>query len=202
VWLVMLGQVGSVSSVPNGQAERCRGSCFMRSMRDQVQGWDTLVRGTISKGHFVQGAQHPGTFGQGHIGRGHINPVSQHCSKAYSLHKHLHSSTFISSCRYCITCKMRPLDERTLKECAQNYENITKRDSGTGITEMERLGVGKIGERNVEYLPKVGGGKQDKRILEEKGNEDDIGKEFVERCFQCSKSPLGGATYTFPSVES
>jgi hypothetical protein len=40
-------------------------------MRDAVQCWDTLVRGTISKGRFVQGAQHPRTFG-----RGHINPAS------------------------------------------------------------------------------------------------------------------------------
>ena len=52
----------------------------MRSKRDAVQGWelgswDTLVRGTISKGRFVQGAQHPRTFGRGHIGRGHINPA-------------------------------------------------------------------------------------------------------------------------------
>jgi hypothetical protein len=45
----------------------------MRSKRDAVQGWDTLVRGTISKGRFVQGEQHPRTFGRGHIGRGHIN---------------------------------------------------------------------------------------------------------------------------------
>jgi hypothetical protein len=35
-----------------------------------------LVRGTKSKGHFVQGAQHPRAFGRGHIGRGHINPAS------------------------------------------------------------------------------------------------------------------------------
>jgi hypothetical protein len=28
------------------------------------------------KGRFVQGAQHPRTFGRGHIGRGHINPAS------------------------------------------------------------------------------------------------------------------------------
>jgi hypothetical protein len=43
-----------------------------------VQGWDTLVRGTkISKGRFVQGAQHPRTFGREHIGRGHINPASR-----------------------------------------------------------------------------------------------------------------------------
>ena len=57
---VMLGWVGSVLSVPNGQADSCRESCFMRSMCDAaVQGWGTLVRGTISKGRFVQGTQHP-----------------------------------------------------------------------------------------------------------------------------------------------
>ncbi len=38
---------------------------------------DTLVRGTISKGRFVQGAQHPRIFVRGHIGRGHINPASR-----------------------------------------------------------------------------------------------------------------------------
>ncbi len=73
---VMLGQVRSVSSVPNVLVDSCRGSCFMRSMHYAVKGWDTLVKGTISKGHFVQGAQHPRTFGRGHIGRGHINPAS------------------------------------------------------------------------------------------------------------------------------
>ncbi len=35
--------------------------CVVQSMHDAVQGWDTLVRGTISKGRFVQGVQHPGT---------------------------------------------------------------------------------------------------------------------------------------------
>jgi hypothetical protein len=45
-------------------------------MLNEVQGWDTSVRGTIAKGHFVQGAQHPRIFGQGHIGRGHINHAS------------------------------------------------------------------------------------------------------------------------------
>jgi hypothetical protein len=45
------------------------------SMLDAVQGRDTLVSGTISKGRFVQGAQHPRIFGQGHISRGHINPA-------------------------------------------------------------------------------------------------------------------------------
>ncbi len=45
-------------------------------MVDAVQGRDTSVRGTISKGGFVQGAQHPRIFGLGHIGRGHINPAS------------------------------------------------------------------------------------------------------------------------------
>jgi hypothetical protein len=34
----------------------------MRSMRDAVQGRDTSVRDIISKGHFVQGVQHPRTF--------------------------------------------------------------------------------------------------------------------------------------------
>jgi hypothetical protein len=45
-------------------------------MPDADQGWDKSVRGTTSKGRFVQGAQHPRTFGRGHIGRGHINPAS------------------------------------------------------------------------------------------------------------------------------
>ncbi len=44
-------------------------------MLDAVQGRDTLVRDTIFKGGFVQGAQHPRIFGRGHIGRGHINPA-------------------------------------------------------------------------------------------------------------------------------
>ncbi len=46
------------------------------SMLDAVQGRDTSVRDTISKGRFVQGVQHPRIFGRGHIGRGHINPAS------------------------------------------------------------------------------------------------------------------------------
>jgi hypothetical protein len=61
------------------------------SMLDAVQGRDTSVRDTISKGRFVQGARHPrifcrghmgrghmgrGHMGRGHIGRGHINPAS------------------------------------------------------------------------------------------------------------------------------
>jgi hypothetical protein len=45
-------------------------------MLNAVQGLDTSVRDTISQGRFVQGAQHPRTFGLGHIGRGHINPAS------------------------------------------------------------------------------------------------------------------------------
>jgi hypothetical protein len=49
------------------------GPCVVPSMRDAVQGRNTSVRGTISKGRFVQGAQHPRTFGRGHIGWGHIN---------------------------------------------------------------------------------------------------------------------------------
>ncbi len=49
----------------------------MWSMRGAVQGRDTSVRGIITKGRFVQGAQHPRNFGRGHIGRGHINPASK-----------------------------------------------------------------------------------------------------------------------------
>jgi hypothetical protein len=45
-------------------------------MLDLFQGWDTSVSGTISKGRFAQGAQHPRIFGREHIGRGHINPAS------------------------------------------------------------------------------------------------------------------------------
>jgi hypothetical protein len=45
-------------------------------MRDAVQGRNTSVRGTISKGRFVEGAQHPRTFGRGHIGQGYINHAS------------------------------------------------------------------------------------------------------------------------------
>ncbi len=50
-----------------------------RSMHDLVQGRDTSVRGIISKGHFVQGAQHQRTFGWGHIGWGTstLHPVVQ-----------------------------------------------------------------------------------------------------------------------------
>ncbi len=46
------------------------------TMLDAVQDWDTSVRGTISKGRFVKGAQHPRIFGRGHIGWGHINSAS------------------------------------------------------------------------------------------------------------------------------
>ncbi len=45
------------------------------SMLDAVQGLDTSVRDTMSKGRFVPGAQHPRIFGRGHIGWGHINPA-------------------------------------------------------------------------------------------------------------------------------
>jgi len=46
-------------------------------MLDAIQGRDTSVRDTMSKGGFVQGAQHPRILGRGHIGRGHINPASK-----------------------------------------------------------------------------------------------------------------------------
>ena len=51
---VMLGQVRSVSSIPNGQADSCRGSCFMRSMRGAVQG-RYHRSGHIGQGHNIQG---------------------------------------------------------------------------------------------------------------------------------------------------
>ena len=57
---------------PTEAAIAADGASFMV---DAVQGRDTSVRDTISKGGFVQGAQHPRIFGRGHIGRGHINPA-------------------------------------------------------------------------------------------------------------------------------
>ncbi len=57
----------------------------MRSMRGAVQGQDTSVRGIICKGRFVQGSQHPRTFGRGHIGRGHINPASKYLLPHHTL---------------------------------------------------------------------------------------------------------------------
>ncbi len=53
---------------------------------------------------------------------------------------------------------MRALDERTLKDCAQNYKNITKRDSGTRITENREIRSRRKRRRDVQHLPKVGGG--------------------------------------------
>jgi hypothetical protein len=47
---VMLFQVRSDSSVPNGQADSCRGSCFMQSMRSAFQGM-----GHIGQGHNIHG---------------------------------------------------------------------------------------------------------------------------------------------------
>jgi hypothetical protein len=61
-------------------------------MRDAVQGWETLVRGTISKGRFVQGAQHSRTFGRGHIGQGHINPASKKGLVAFNINEAKHTS--------------------------------------------------------------------------------------------------------------
>jgi hypothetical protein len=43
----------------------------LRSIKSK--GWDGSVRGKITKGHFVQGMQHPRIFGRGHIGRGWTN---------------------------------------------------------------------------------------------------------------------------------
>ncbi len=53
------------------EADRGRDS----GRRSAVQGRDTSVGDTTSKGCFVQGVQHPRTFGRGHISRGHINPA-------------------------------------------------------------------------------------------------------------------------------
>ncbi len=52
-------------------------------MLDAIQGRDTSVRDTISKGRFVQGAQHPRIFGRGNIGRGHINPASNKARRLF-----------------------------------------------------------------------------------------------------------------------
>jgi hypothetical protein len=46
-------------------------------MLDAVQGRDTSVRGTISRGRFVQGAQHPRIFGRGYIGRSGPRHIGQ-----------------------------------------------------------------------------------------------------------------------------
>ncbi len=73
-------------------------------MLHAVQGWDTSVRGTISKGSFVQGAQHPRIFGQGHIGQGHINLLySSHLPFpiSYTLSLALFPS-FLSCSSYCL----------------------------------------------------------------------------------------------------
>jgi hypothetical protein len=56
---VMLGQVRSVSSVPNGQVDSCRGSCFLRSMHYAVRvgtHWSgaQYPRDTLFKGRNIQ----------------------------------------------------------------------------------------------------------------------------------------------------
>ncbi len=68
--------VGEVGQTPHWFI-RCRrpteaaiGADRATFMLDAVQGRDTLVRDTISKGCSVQGGQHPRIFG-----RGHINPA-------------------------------------------------------------------------------------------------------------------------------
>ncbi len=66
---------GHQSNKP-GQGRRWSRPDRASSMLEAVQGRDTSVRGTISKGRFVQGAQHPRILGRGHIGWGHINPAS------------------------------------------------------------------------------------------------------------------------------
>ncbi len=77
--------VGKAGQTPNWSIRRRRPTMAAiaadgaSSMLDAVQGRDTSVRETISKGRFVQGAQHPRTFGRGHISRGHINPACKAC---------------------------------------------------------------------------------------------------------------------------
>ncbi len=91
------------------------GPCIVRSMPDVVQGWDTSVRGTISKGRFVQGAQHPITFGQGHIGRGHINPASIYFPSPGPIHPCSNSSSRIHMVTfYCRTSVVKQLTEEGL----------------------------------------------------------------------------------------
>jgi hypothetical protein len=70
------GQTPHWSIRPRRPTEAAIAADEASSMLDAVQGWDTSVRDTISKGRFVQGAQHPRIFGLWHIGMGHINPVS------------------------------------------------------------------------------------------------------------------------------
>ncbi len=83
--------VGEAGQMPHWSI-RCRRPSGASCMLDAVQGWDTLVRGKISKGRFVQGAQHPRTFSQGHIGRGHINPASTAPSMSGIISQHIISS--------------------------------------------------------------------------------------------------------------
>ncbi len=102
-------------SVPNGQADSCRRSCFMRSVHGAVQGRDTSVRGIISKACFIQGAQHPRTFGRGHIGRGHINPASRELGIETPEHiKHL-GLYLGKNIQDTVTETMRQIDPKALK---------------------------------------------------------------------------------------
>jgi hypothetical protein len=70
-------------------------------MPELVQGWDTSVRDTISKGRLVQGAQHPRTFGQGHISRGHINPASKNGSHENATMHVVIDGILIQGIQYC-----------------------------------------------------------------------------------------------------
>ncbi len=40
---------------------------------NQIKGMGWFSQGQLAKGHFVQGIQHPRSFGRGHIGRGWTN---------------------------------------------------------------------------------------------------------------------------------
>jgi hypothetical protein len=84
-----------------------------------VQGRDTSVWGTIDKGHFVQGMQHPRIFG-----RGHINPASSECapppgSKVWGAHSRAgeelggpNSNDWRKSLALCLLCGPHPFFRR------------------------------------------------------------------------------------------
>jgi hypothetical protein len=74
--LCKAGQTPHLSIMCRRLTEAAKAADRASSTFDVVQGRNTSVRGTISKGHFVQGVQHPRIFGHGHIGWGHINPAS------------------------------------------------------------------------------------------------------------------------------
>jgi hypothetical protein len=99
----------------------------MRSMRGAVQGRDTSVRGIICKGRFVQGPQHPRTFGRGHIGRGHINPASMKAPRRVrGYHDDVSPNNMSPPKKYrnFRPSKMRQLDDAALGYCASKMTHL------------------------------------------------------------------------------